>query len=457
MIAWISKIFKSNIDLDEVLVTAENFADYQNALIHSWLRTLFILGATLVPVFFLLDFITIPEEHISLLPRFGLYRALSTLLIVIQFIVITKTKPNHFNYLHGYLFNVAVSLAIVLMTVHLGGFESSYYAGLNLVVIAVNLLLPWKAIHSFFNGFLTIALYVGFNAFSDQNIDPKVLINNLYFMSSTVIIASSINHVKYILIQKDFDSRRSLKAARDSLWSEMEVATQIQTALVPPNFRNAGYEIATKMIPADQVGGDYCDIIHNGDETWVMIGDVSGHGVESGLIMMMTQTSIRTILTENPNIKPSELLIYLNKVIIENIALLKVDRYLTLTAIHLRKDEIVYAGSHQDLIVKRDGKDKLETYPTVGTWIGMLDDVSVYMQDRTLPINKGDTILLFTDGITEIGFGEKDMYGQWRLEESFIKNAHLSLTELIDKMIADALDHKTVQEDDISLLVFRKL
>jgi len=60
--------------------------------------------------------------------------------------------------------------------------------------------------------------------------------------------------------------------------------------------------------PADDVGGDYYDIINSEDNNWVIIGDVSGHGVPAGLVMIMVQASIRAYLGKHPETKPSGLL-----------------------------------------------------------------------------------------------------------------------------------------------------
>lgn len=453
----IAEIFKQPEEVEHTLTHSTNFIEYSRALIHAWLRTLFILGASLIPIFYLLDILTIPNEARYLLPRFALYRIVSTFLILVQFIALTQTKPSVYSCVHGYIFNVIVSIAITLMTKDLGGFDSSYYAGLNLVVIAVNLLLPWKAIHSALNGSLTIFIYLIVNFLFGGAFQVKTLVNNLYFMVSTVIIAASINYLKYSLIYDNFKSRNELKQARDALWSEMEVAMRIQTALVPPDTKIGSYEIAAIMKPAAEVGGDYYDIIETTAEPWVMIGDVSGHGVESGLIMMMTQTSVRTVLARTPKIEPSKLLVLLNKVIKENISKLNVDRYLTITAINLKENELIYAGSHQDLLVYRKAENKIESVPSYGTWVGMLDDVDPYMQDRSLPIHQGDMVLLFTDGVTEIGYQQGNMYGQERLEKCFFKNIHLPLKEIIDKIMEDVFNFCPDQQDDITIVIFRKI
>lgn len=83
------------------------------------------------------------------------------------------------------------------------------------------------------------------------------------------------------------------------------------------------------MKPADDVGGDYYDVINIGGYDWIVIGDVSGHGVTAGLVMMMVQTSIHSVLQGNPGIKPSELIEQVNSVIIGNIRKFNENKYLT--------------------------------------------------------------------------------------------------------------------------------
>lgn len=240
----------------ESLDSIDSFPDYLDSLLHSWLKILTALGFTLFPIFFILDIFIIPSDEKYLLPWFAAYRLATTGFIIIQYFLISKLKASRYSFIHGYLFTLAASLAIVLMTVNLGGFNSSYYAGLNLVIIAVNLLLPWKAIHSALNGLATVLLYLILNAIWGKDFHLYNLINNFYFLSSTVIIATSINHVKYVLVRKEFESRKSLQEARDALWSEMEVAKRIQTALTPPDDKVGGYEISATMLPATEVGGD---------------------------------------------------------------------------------------------------------------------------------------------------------------------------------------------------------
>ena len=77
----------------------------------------------------------------------------------------------------------------------------------------------------------------------------------------------------------------------EALRREVEIAHRIQTAILPVAPSLAGYEVAARMKPADDVGGDLYDLLPFDDTFWVLVGDVSGHGINSGLVMMMAQAA----------------------------------------------------------------------------------------------------------------------------------------------------------------------
>src|SRR5512140_3324653 len=127
----------------------EAFRRYRDGLVHSWMETVVAIGFTLVPVFFLLDLLTVPRE---LIWRFAAYRGFSSPYCLVVFFILRRTRPSRWSFLWGHLTVTVVGGAIALMTVALGGFVSRYYAGLNLVVITVNLFLPWHPGQSALNG-----------------------------------------------------------------------------------------------------------------------------------------------------------------------------------------------------------------------------------------------------------------------------------------------------------------
>ncbi|MDJ0720713.1 MAG: SpoIIE family protein phosphatase [Desulfobacterales bacterium] len=439
---------------EQAFIDAEDFDQFLNRIIHDWLKTLTFLVITLVPLFFILDYFIVPR---SLLGQVGIYRLVATFIVIAQYIIIRLTEPSRLSYIHGYIVSIVVGGVIVLMTRDLGGFQSSYYAGLNLVIIGVNLLLPWRAVHSALNSMIIILMYTLINSMGVDIERSNYLINNLFFLCATGIIAVSINHVKHILIRKEFFLMGELKAARDSIWSEMELAKRIQTALLPDKEKVKGYQIAAAMKPAREVGGDYYDIIETprGDK-WVTIGDVSGHGVDSGLIMMMAQTSILSKVYNNGGCGPSEMLQAINGIIRENISRLGSDHYMTMMALRLNATDITVAGKHQDLVIYRSALNRTETVSVPGTWLGIIDDIGTGLSDVRVRIDTGDIVLLFTDGITEATNRDGEMFGQARLEQALNAYADMPVGKLRDRIIDDVRSFQDEQMDDMTLVVIKK-
>lgn len=436
------------------LSSDSEFEEYMQVIVHSWSKTLAALGFSLIPLFFVLDLVTMPRH---LLKQFGMYRLVSTAVVFAQYFVLHYTKPGPRSHLHGYFFTFVVGGVIAWMTHDLGGFDSSYYAGLNLVMIAVNMLLPWSVSNSVFNALLVLLMYIAINTVAAKPFHTSNLINNLFFLSSTAVIAVAINFVKHNLIKGEFAQRRLLKSARDALWGEMEIAKRIQTALLPDMKKIGGFEIAASMIPADEVGGDYYDIIvSDAGERWIAIGDVSGHGVESGLIMMMTQTSIFTTVNRTAGYKPSTVLNTVNSVIKQNITRLGTDRYMTISVIRLESHRLTFAGKHQDILIRRARKGVTEFIPSRGTWLGILDDIGDYLSDTTVPLENGDVILLYTDGVTEAADKNGVMFGERNLERALNKYGDLPPNEIVKNIILEVQGHMSEQKDDLTVVALKR-
>jgi len=247
---------------------------------------------------------------------------------------------------------------------------------------------------------------------------------------------------------------RELKKALDALWGEMHLAKKIQTALVPTNATLEACEIAMAMKPADQVGGDYYDVLRVGGVDWVLIGDVSGHGVPAGLVMMMCQTAVRAVLERDPHLEPGELLALVNRALTQNIKRLGEDKYMTLQAFRRDKDGgFTHAGLHQDLFVYRASTGKVEDHKSNGMWLGIIDDLAGMFRTERLTLDEGDVLLLFTDGITEAKRDGKmlDNDGLAKLLET---HGALSPSEIVDRILSELSSYET--DDDVSIVVIKE-
>lgn len=255
-----------------------------------------------------------------------------------------------------------------------------------------------------------------------------------------------------------------LKNARDALWSEMELARKMQTILIPAEPSIAGYEITGYMLPAEMVGGDYYDIINTDGLDWIVIGDVSGHGVPAGIIMMMVQTSIHTVLAGNPGIRPSGLLDQINSVITDNIRKLNEEKFMTITVLACMDNGVFSAsGMHQDILIYRAGSGSIETIRTCGIILGLKGAIDYPPGEMDIRLEPGDIMLLYTDGITESWRKgsvrnrrdpERDMFGLERLQEVFFRNRSLRPDEIRDAILK-ALDDYALT-DDVSMVIIKR-
>ena len=202
-----------------------------------------------------------------------------------------------------------------------------------------------------------------------------------------------------------------LRKTLAELWSEMDLARKIQTVLLPNETRFRDYEVSAMMVPASTVGGDYYDIIRTDESDWLLIGDVSGHGVTAGLTMMMIQTAIRTVVLSGgegaANLTPAQVLSRVNAAVRSNLRKVDEDHYMTITGLQLQGGSVRYSGLHQDILIYRASSRAVERVETRGMWIGPVDDIAPLLRDDTLELTSGDIVLLFTDGITEAMVGGK--------------------------------------------------
>lgn len=435
--------------------TEELYEEYLRGIILDWSKTLTTLGYVLVPIFFILDIFVVPAE---LLFQFFLYRLISTVIIFSQFLLIKFNRMKKPSSIHGFLVSINLGIMISWLTVILGGFNSPYYAGLNLVIIGVNMLLPWGAKKSALSSLAIVGSYVILNLLHVQPFLVKNLINNLFFLISTVVMAVSISSLRYKLIRDEFFLRSDLKVTRDALWGEMQIAKKIQMSLLPQDSVIDGYRFKGFMAPASEVGGDYYDFFKTASgENWFAIGDVSGHGVDSGLIMMMVKTSIKSIVNKDSDLTPSQVLTQVNSVIRQNIINLQIDRFMTIFLLKFTASGVTLSGEHLDVAVYRADSEKLERYTTNGTWLCLIENIGDYLEDVEIPIAKGDLIVLYTDGVVEAMNKEGEIFGEDRLFQLIERNHRLPEDEIIQIIIDEVEKYQEEQLDDISMLLVRKV
>lgn len=255
-----------------------------------------------------------------------------------------------------------------------------------------------------------------------------------------------------------------LQATLSDLWSEMDLARKIQSVLLPsPQQIAARFDYAGVMKPADEVGGDYYDTIEVDGKLWLLIGDVSGHGVSAGLIMMMVQTAVRVVVQRfaaaSQPLSPAQLLTLVNRALWNNLQRIGKGQYMTMTAICISDHRVTYAGLHQPMLVFRKATGEVDEMETQGCWIGILDEIENLNEDRHFDLSPGDTIMLYTDGLVEAKLRDRPDE-LLRLPAVMARFQASCLAQYTALDIANSVLSETNQclvTDDVAVVVLRRI
>jgi len=243
--------------------------------------------------------------------------------------------------------------------------------------------------------------------------------------------------------------------------AELEITERIQRMILPSaeELKSiAELDIAGYMAPADDVGGDYYDVLQREGTVAISIGDVTGHGLESGLVMLMTQTAVQALL-QSGETDPVHFLDTLNRTIYNNVQRMDSDKNLTLCLLDYQSGTLKLSGQHEEMIVvRRDGQVELIDTIDLGFPIGLDDNIADFIDQTTVQLQPGDGVVLYTDGITEAENTDDEQYGLERLCEMLSQNWSQSAEDIKDAVISDVRRHIGEQEvyDDITLVVMKQ-
>ncbi|HEX3776961.1 MAG TPA: SpoIIE family protein phosphatase [Polyangiaceae bacterium] len=253
------------------------------------------------------------------------------------------------------------------------------------------------------------------------------------------------------------EARQREKAEKERLERELEIATQIQTSILPRDLRVENLEIAATMLPATEVGGDYYDVLPGPGGAWLGIGDVAGHGLRPGLVMMMLQSVIAALLAQNFDAAPSAILRAANAVLYENVRKrLGQDEHATLTLIrYFESGQLRFAGAHEEIVILRAESGQCERIATPGTWLAATRDIADATEDQSAELRDGDILLLYTDGVIEATNASGEAYGLDRLCAELEACAGLAATRIVAHLLGSVRAFLDEQRDDIALVVAR--
>lgn len=247
---------------------------------------------------------------------------------------------------------------------------------------------------------------------------------------------------------------------RRRMTSELDIAAQIQRDVLPKNApESPGLDIVAKTRAAAEIGGDSFDFLKTADgkQTIMYIGDVTGHGVPSGIIMMMVNTIIRSMLSMGVS-SSKDLVVSTNALLAP-----KISSRLFMTMVMLRWDaehqKMFYTGAgHEHILVYRQKTEKVEAIRSGGIALGMIPNNAMIAQEKEIPLEVGDAICLYSDGLTEAKNKTGEMYTLERMVQSLQKNGYFPSAESIFDHVSKDFStfvQEYVQIDDCTMIVIK--
>lgn len=271
------------------------------------------------------------------------------------------------------------------------------------------------------------------------------------------ILSTAVKAGKLTRAIADEVTRRE-RAEHARLAQELEIAARIQTGILPKHTRVSGLEIASTMLPTDEVGGDYFDVIPVDRGCWLAIGDVAGHGLKTGLVMLMIQSIIAATTHADPTAAPAKVWHALNHVLCDNVRVrLGQDEHATLSLLRYDIDgNIVVAGAHEDIVIYRQRLGRSEVIPTQGLWAGITQDLPPdATPESAFKLEPGDVMVLYTDGIVEAMDATGEQFGLERLCRLVERVGGEPTRDICEHINRTVLAHMHQQKDDLTLLVTR--
>jgi len=241
---------------------------------------------------------------------------------------------------------------------------------------------------------------------------------------------------------------------KQKIEDELLLAHDIQQRLLPTKSPEIpGVQIAGLNIPSRQVGGDYFDWIPlTGNRVACVVADVSGKGVGASLIMAIIQASIHSLIHIHRH--PDEMISQINNLIHSRTS---DDKFITLFYIEIdpgrKQATYVNAGHNPPILLHRNGT--MHCLDQGGLILGILPGITY--RAETISLQKGDLILMFTDGVTEIRNPRDEEFGEQGVRDFLVGNRDRPIQEIVDQLLKRVREfaESEILPDDLTVLGVR--
>jgi sigma-B regulation protein RsbU (phosphoserine phosphatase) len=247
-------------------------------------------------------------------------------------------------------------------------------------------------------------------------------------------------------------------AVKETMERDLRIAREIQMGILPADLERSttgtGLDIHAMLEPAQQVGGDLYEVLRAGDRVVVALGDVSGKGIPASLFMAVTMTLLRSMAREFAS--PEEVLRRVND---ELSASNPRGMFVTLcvTVFDLKTGLVTCASAgHHSAVHLGPARSPQFVFSSSGPVLGLLPGAS--FSNETLSFERGETLVLFSDGVTEAFDPAQDLFGETRLIDHLEREPGTTAAGTVSSVFG-AVNHFAAgapQSDDITIVAVRR-
>lgn len=272
------------------------------------------------------------------------------------------------------------------------------------------------------------------------------------FIDLEKTIEKTINELN--VIRNAIHEHNKLLAIQRDLYTAKNIQLAILPKIFPPFPEIKEFDIYAEMEPAKEVGGDLYDFFLLDDSNLgIVVGDVSGKGVPAAIFMAVSRTLIRA--TALKGIPPNECFTYVNNLLChESISSMFVTAFYGILNFKTGELRYVNGGHNPPYVINSKGEVKI-VEPTNDIVLGLFENYE--FNTKTINLAKGDTLLLYTDGVTEAEDSNFNLYSDERLAELLKSNHNIKIEELIKLIFSNVHEYSkgVEQSDDITALAVR--
>ncbi len=304
---------------------------------------------------------------------------------------------------------------------------------------------------SYEENFLLRKVFIAQTSLGMIAISLLILLFTIFFIKSRIrmtMINSKLNN-----------SYKTIKNQNDKIAQDLLLGQKVQMDMLPHKITDQGFELDAYLNPAQMMSGDFYDFSFLDDKkkVYFCIGDVSGKGVGAALFMSMTKVSINNTLNSNPDMPVKDIVSIVNRELSKNNAsCMFVTLIVGIMDIETGKVDIANAGHNFPYIKKANGElvllEKVDG-PVVGTF----EEAS--FEQQSVRLDHEDTLIFYTDGVTDAKNLNGDFYEENRLERVLGKDRFSSSLHVINAITDDVMNFigKQDQFDDITIISLRYL